>query len=239
MFVNVQRNLSWCRSNDVLFDVYASADFRKVSPFFMEREWQKSINRAYHPTITAIYSVLSTRSPVPATKQKLSPCLCSEETYAPAVTQVIQDIFQLICSHLGLASQKPGVHITFFIGWKHCHKPPCYRRTALPVRFQLAHSAFSFLLRQGTCREKKENSLWFQEGAFLSDKLPASFYHCLKQLKAWLILLKGCRNLSIQNGASVKWCWVPGSGSSTPRNCLWEQWVETRTAIFRSKMCSS
>lgn len=144
MFVNVQRNLSWCRSNDVLFDVYASADFRKVSPFFMEREWQKSINRAYHPTITAIYSVLSTRSPAPATKQKLSPCLCSEETYAPAVTQVIQDIFQLICSHLGLASQKPGVHITFFIGWKHCHKAPCYRRTALPVRFQLA--SFSLFL---------------------------------------------------------------------------------------------
>ena len=107
-------------------------------------EWQKSINQAYHPTITAIYSVRSTRSPAPATKQKLSPCLCSEETYAPAVTQVIQDIFQLICSHLGLASQKPGVHITFFIGWKHCHKPPCYRRTALPVHFQLA--SFSLFL---------------------------------------------------------------------------------------------
>lgn len=38
MFVNVQRNLSWCSNNDMLFDVYASADFRKVSPFFMDSD---------------------------------------------------------------------------------------------------------------------------------------------------------------------------------------------------------
>lgn len=80
MFVNVQRTLSWLRSKDVLFDGYATENFRKVSPFFIEGEWQKSINLAYHPTITAIYSVLFARSPIPATKQKHCPCLYSEET---------------------------------------------------------------------------------------------------------------------------------------------------------------
>lgn len=38
MFVNVQRNLPCLGNGDVLFDVYASADFRKVSPFFTAGE---------------------------------------------------------------------------------------------------------------------------------------------------------------------------------------------------------
>lgn len=96
-----------------LLDVCASVDFRKVSPFVTEGEWQESINLAYHPTISAIYSVLLTRSPAPATKQKHSPAFVLKTPPPLTAMQVILDIFQLICSHLGRASHKHCIYHIF------------------------------------------------------------------------------------------------------------------------------
>lgn len=222
VFVNVQRRLSWLWINDVLFDGSASADFRKVSPFFTEREWQKSINLLIIPRLQQFVVCFSQGHWHQQHNKSILPTFVPKRPDALAITQLIQDVFQLICTHLGLASHKADIHRTFFIGWKQS-QPPCCRRTAFLFPFQL--TLFSFFLPHEIINlqwGEKRNSWCFKKGlSFMISYLYFSIivWSCLRQLKAWPALLKGCLNLSIQDGTLLRQPRVPGPGSLTPRNC--------------------
>lgn len=139
---------------------------------------------AYHPTITAICSVLLARSLASATQQKHPTTFVPKRPDVLTITQLIQDVFQLICTHLGLASRKAGIYRTFSIGWKQS-QPPCCRRTAFFFSFA-THFVQLFLASwdKKLAVRRKKKFLVLQEGAFLSDKLPVFFYHCLKLSEA-------------------------------------------------------
>lgn len=153
------------------------------------------------------------------------PAFVPKRPHALSVTQAIQDVFQLICNHLGLASHKPGIYIYIIFHWlETLSQPPCSRRAAFPFPFQLTSFSFFFPLEIRNLQwGEKKKFLWFQGGAFLSDKLPLFFYHCLKLSEAIKSMANSSErmwNLCIQNGTSLKRCWVPGSGFSVPRSCL-------------------
>lgn len=122
VFVNVRASEAWARQ-------WASwcmclCRLQEGEPSVTEGEWQGSVSLAYHPTISAIYSVLLTRSPTPATKQKHSPAFVLKRPQALTAMRVIWDIFQLICRHLGRASHKHGIdHIFHWLGTPECYNP--------------------------------------------------------------------------------------------------------------------
>lgn len=77
------------------------------------------------------------------------PAFVPKRPHALSVTQAIQDVFQLICNHLGLASHKPGIYIYIYIifHWlETLSQPPCSRRAAFPFPFQLTSFSFFFPL---------------------------------------------------------------------------------------------
>lgn len=135
------------------------------------------------------------------------PAFVPKRPHALSVTQAIQDVFQLICNHLGLASHKPGIYIYIY------HFSLAGNTVTTPV---FSESCFSFpfsthfiqlFLSSGdkelAVRGKKKNSCDFKEELFfLISCLYFSIivWSCLKQLKAWLILLKGCGTSAFRMG---------------------------------------
>lgn len=150
--------------------------------------------------------MLFARSPVPATKQKRSPRLCSEETSRALCNSGNPGCFSINLQPLGLSiAQAWHIYIYHFSLAGNTVTTPVFSESCFSFPFS-THFIQLFLSsgdKELAVRGKKKNSCDFKEELFfLISCLYFSIivWSCLKQLKAWLILLKGCGTSAFRMG---------------------------------------
>lgn len=140
------------------FCVYASADFRKVSPFYGESD--RNLSTRLIPQLQQFIVCFPLPCHLHQQPNKSSlPAFVQKRPMRPCCNSGYPGYFSINLQPLGLSIAETWRHITFFIGWKTLSQPPCYRRTAFPVHFQLTSFSLFLPLETRNLQGEKENSL--------------------------------------------------------------------------------